>query len=286
MQIIAATDFSTRSTRALRQAGLLAQGDSQLHIVHVVDDDLPRAMVVAERREAERVLQEQIDGIRELRNIVAHSMVVEGDPFDGIVRAAESVNADLIVMGAHRKQLLLDMFVGTTIERVIRKTEVPVLMVNNEAQQSYKSVLVPIEISDPSVNALRVALSLGLASHGNAMLLHAFSALAKGKMYSSDSVSATSGHYAAEGQQHAEGEIVAFLGSHNLNTGRWAIRAHEGGPMEVISRTVSEMRPDLLVMGTHSRTGLIKTFLGSVTEEVLRSLNVDILVVPPPKQVS
>jgi nucleotide-binding universal stress UspA family protein len=42
MQILAATDFSTRSNRALRQAGLLAQmGRAQLHIVHVVDDDQP-----------------------------------------------------------------------------------------------------------------------------------------------------------------------------------------------------------------------------------------------------
>ena len=51
--------------------------------------------------------------------------------------------------------------------------------------------------------------------------------------------------------------------------------------MEVISRAVSEMRPDLLVMGTHGRSGLLKALIGSVTEEALRSLNVDILAVPP-----
>ena len=36
-------------------------------------------------------------------------------------------------MGAHRKQFLRDIFVGTTIERVIRTGPYPVLMVNNEA---------------------------------------------------------------------------------------------------------------------------------------------------------
>ena len=41
------------------------------------------------------------------------------------------------------------------------------------------------------------------------------------------------------------------------------------------------MRPDLLVMGTQGRTGLLKALLGSVTEEALRRLDVDILVVPP-----
>jgi universal stress protein E len=40
MNIVVATDFSTRSNRALRQAGLLAQSNgSQLHLIHVVDED-------------------------------------------------------------------------------------------------------------------------------------------------------------------------------------------------------------------------------------------------------
>ena len=51
--------------------------------------------------------------------------------------------------------------------------------------------------------------------------------------------------------------------------------------MEVISRAISELRPDLLVMGTNGRSGLLKVLIGSVTEEALRSLNVDILAVSP-----
>ena len=83
MQILAATDFSTRSTRALRQAGLLAQpGNAQLLIVHVVDDDQPEELVRIEKREAERVLNEQVASMPELRGIQARPMVVTGDPFD------------------------------------------------------------------------------------------------------------------------------------------------------------------------------------------------------------
>ena len=54
--------------------------------------------------------------------------------------------------------------------------------------------------------------------------------------------------------------------------------------MEVISRAVSEMRPDLLVLGTHGRSAFVKALIGSVTDEALRSLNVDILAVPPAKR--
>ena len=51
--------------------------------------------------------------------------------------------------------------------------------------------------------------------------------------------------------------------------------------MELISRAVSEMRPDLLVMGTNGRSALVSLLIGSVTEAALRTLNVDILAVPP-----
>ena len=116
MQILAATDFSTRSHRALRLAGLLAQAKSaELALVHVVDDDQPNDLVEIESGEAERILNEQITAIAELRGARCCPMVVPGDPFDGILRTARSIQADLIVMGAHRKQLLRDIFVGTTI---------------------------------------------------------------------------------------------------------------------------------------------------------------------------
>src|SRR6478752_7046020 len=114
MQILAATDFSTRSNRALRQAGLLAQpGNAQLHVVHVVDDDQPEELIRIEKREAERVLNEQVGSMPELRGVQTSIAVVTGDPFDGILKAAATVQTDLIVMGSHRKQLLLDFFAGT-----------------------------------------------------------------------------------------------------------------------------------------------------------------------------
>ena len=54
--------------------------------------------------------------------------------------------------------------------------------------------------------------------------------------------------------------------------------------MGVISQAVDQMRPDLLVMGTYGRPAFVKALIGSVTEAALRSLNVDILAVPPRKR--
>jgi nucleotide-binding universal stress UspA family protein len=281
MQILAATDFSTRSNRALRQAGLLAQpARAQLNLLHVVDDDQPQDLVRMEEREAERLLVEQASSMPELRGVQSRPVVVRGDPFDGILRTAAAVQADLIIMGSHRKQLLLDIFIGTTVERVIRKGAFPVLMVNNEAQRRYENVLAPVDMSDPSANALLVALSTGLIGDKGATLLHAFSPAAKGSMRLADAAEASIDEYVESERRRAIAELTRFLEARELSHGRWYFRAEEGEAMRVISDAVSKLRPDLLVMGTHGRSGLLKTLLGSVTEEALRSLSVDILAVP------
>jgi universal stress protein E len=209
-------------------------------------------------------------------------MVATGDPFDGILRTAADVNADLIVMGSHRKQFLLDIFIGTTIERVIRKGSFPVLMVNNEAQRRYEKVVAPVDMSDPSAHALRVALSTRLIS-GEATLLHAFVPMMKGKMFVTGIDQASIDEYVASERQKAIEELATFVSANDLGREKWSLRVEHGGPMEVISRAVSDMRPDLLVMGTHGRSALLKVLIGSVTEEALRSLSVDILAVPPLK---
>jgi nucleotide-binding universal stress UspA family protein len=55
----------------------------------------------------------------------------------------------------------------------------------------------------------------------------------------------------------------------------------EGTPIEVIKAAVKEIGPDLLLIGTRGRSGLPRVLLGSVAEEVLKSVDVDVLAVPP-----
>ena len=283
MHILAATDFSTRSQRAVRRAGLLARESSaELTLMHVVDDDQPTDLVALETREAERILGEQIGAMAELQGLRPRSLVIAGDPFDGILRAAASAGADLIVMGAHRKQLLRDIFVGTTIERVIRTGPVPVLMVNGEAEQAYRTALAAVDLSESSVNAIRTGTALGLPGGARLALVHAFLPLAKGMMlYSGLDRDTIDGHVADE-RVRATKELTTFLEANGLDDHGQPVRVvEEGAPFEVISTAVKQVKPDVLIIGTHGRSGIAKALLGSVTEEVLRSLDVDILAVPP-----
>jgi universal stress protein E len=284
MHILAATDFSTRSQRALRRAGLLARdSDAYLTLMHVVDDDQPPDLVALERREAERILGEQIGAMAELRGLHPRALVVAGDPFDGILRAAESTGADLIVMGAHRKQLLRDILIGTTIERVIRTGPSPVLMVNREVDQPYRTALAAVHLSEPSVNAIRTGKALGLPGGAPLALVHAFLPLAKGQMFYAGLSQDTIDGYVADERLRATKELTAFLKANGIDDRGRSLHIEEGAPSEVISKTVEQLNPNVLIIGTHGRTGIAKALLGSVTEEALRSLDVDILAVPLPR---
>ena len=156
-------------------------------------------------------------------------------------------------------------------------------MVNNEAQRRYEKVVAPVDMSHASADALRGALAAGLIGE-RATLLHAFFPVGKGKMLTAEPDRASVDNYVESERRQVMDELVAFLIANDLGREGWSFRLEEGGPMEVISRVVSEMHPDLLVMGTHGRSWLVKALIASVTEEALRSLDVDILAVPPPKR--
>ena len=282
MNILAATDFSTRSHRALRRAGLLAQARAaQLTLVHVVDDDQPKDLVEIESREAGRILAEQIGSIAELREAQCRPMVVGGDPFDGILRVAGTINADLIILGAHRRHLLRDIFVGTTVERVIRTSPYPVLMVNAEVEHDYKNVLAAVDMSEPSARAIRAGKDFGLFEGARLTFVHAFLAMGAGLMARADITRESIDKYIADERIRAGNELVAFLRREDSLVPDWALRVREGTPIEVISVTLKELGPDLLLIGTQGRSGLPRVLLGSVAEEVLRSVEVDVLAVPP-----
>ena len=241
MRILAATDFSTRSQRALRRAGLMARvGNAELVLVHVVDDDQPPRLAIIESREAERIFAEQIVSMAELRDVRCRPVVVPGDPFDGILRTAAEVEADLVVMGAHRKQLLRDIFVGTTVERVIRTGPYPVLMVNNEAGEPDRKVLAPVDLSERSADAVRLSRTTRLIDEAHITFLHAFLPLAKRKMSMAGVSRDRIDSYVAGERQTAIDEVTAFLPVNDLSRGGWSLRAEEGDAFEVISRVVEE----------------------------------------------
>jgi universal stress protein E len=280
-RILAATDFSTRSHRALRRAGLLArQTGAELTLVHVVEDDQPRSLIELERREASKFLDDQIHSLTELRGVRCKFLLAVGSAFQGILQTAKISSAELIVMGSHRKQLLRDVFVGTTVERVIRSGPYPVLMVNQPVDHPYERVLAATDMSETSAFAIKVSEAMGISEKANLTLVHAFLAVTAAKMTLGDASADSINAYVDEERRRANADLSAFMLANRFSAEKWSRHVELGTPFEVISRIVQQTMPDLLVLGTHGRSGIVKFLLGSVAEEALRVLDVDILVVP------
>ncbi len=112
-KILVATDFSTRSDRAIRRATVLAKKfDAAVSLVHVVDDDRPKRIVDADRESTSMLLEEQARSVREIDGVDCSADVLLAAPSDEIIKAAEAGGADILVIGPHRHHAFLDVFVG------------------------------------------------------------------------------------------------------------------------------------------------------------------------------
>lgn len=226
-------------------------------------------------------MDELIGATAELRGVRCSAIAAFGEPFDGVLRTAQSVAADLIVMGAHRKQLLRDIFVGTTVERVIRTGSYPVLMVNGPPLGPYRKLLAGVDMSEPSAHAVRTARALGLTENASMTYVHGFRAVVRGQMLRSDIATEQIERYAAEEKRTVAAEIAAFLEAADLDAGGSSLCVKELGALDALDDAVRTLQPDVLIVGTHGRSGILKVLLGSVAEEVLRTIDIDILAVPP-----
>lgn len=281
-RILVATDFSARSDRAIRRATLLAkQFGAALSLIHVVDDDRPRRIVEAERKEASLLLGDQARSLREVDGVDCIAGVVLGIPCEEIVKAAEASMADVLVIGPHRHQGLTDVFVGTTAERAIRTSRRPVLMASGVPAAFYRHVLVAVDLSDCSGEAVRAVTALGLDKPAAVSFVHVFDAPAKGHMTlgaaSDDEIS----DYLAREEGRAAGELAVFLRGLEIPWGRQLVKLNEGSVANAICAAARDVSADLIIVCTHGRTGITKLLLGSVAEDVLHVADQDVLAVPP-----
>jgi universal stress protein E len=281
-RLLAATDLSARSDLALHRAVSLAElHQADLHIVHVVDSDQRVEVVAHEVAQAEELLRNQLAGIDHRTPPSCASSVLTGDPFEEIVKAAEAGQADLVVLGAHRKRLLLDVFVGTTIERVMRTGHQPVLMVNAPADQPYRRIMAAVDLSDSSAHALREAKRVGLLNDAFLTVTHVFDPMAKGMMIYAGVEREKVEEYVAQEAAATRQALIAFIDDLDLGDVRYGIRLQEGQPLHAISKQVEIDNPDLLIVGTRGMTGMKRILLGSVADGLLRTSRCDVLAVPP-----
>jgi nucleotide-binding universal stress UspA family protein len=133
--ILVPTDFSPPADKALAYASALARHfGAKLVLMHAVEpvytpDFYPPVVDASARAAAEARLKAIGTGLRDAGVLTRDPRVVEGVGWDSIVRIAESVKADLIVISTHGYTGLKHVFLGSTTERVVRHAPCPVLVV-------------------------------------------------------------------------------------------------------------------------------------------------------------
>lgn len=290
--ILVASDLSTGAKRALARGVLLAvQHDAPLTVLHVVDalpDVEPEPGDRADRREAEAALLAQVEQLvqrhRAERPVKAEVRVVPGRPFVQIITEARAAGAALVVLGAHGAHTTQDLFLGTTAEKVLRKGDRPVLVVKRPPRWPYRRVLVAMDFSEISGRVLAAARTM--APDAALSVLHVCDVAMEGMLRRSGAPDEAIARYRKQCLESGRAELEAFL----RNPGPDSADGHDapvaclvapGRPEVVVTEVAKRRRADLVVIGTHGRSGLRHLLLGSVAEHVLRDATCDVLAVRP-----
>jgi universal stress protein E len=223
--------------------------------------------------------------------------VEQGPPHRVLAAVARRETADLIVVGA-ADTLAAHVF-GSTASRMVRKAQCPLVVVRGALPVPPRKVLLPVDLSPISGEALTRGLALldcwcgiraGAGATGTPGAAGARSMGRKGTKVEALHVVVPVGyegfvpHFDLAGAERASAERLGdFLAAAGSGCSGWQVvrQARFGGPREEILNHVAATRPDLVVMGTHGLSGFERFLLGSVAEAVVRDCRASVLVIPP-----
>lgn len=265
--VMVATDGSEFSDGAIRTGIALAQawGAGLTGFSVALYNPEYSTLVPNLEEEADKRARAALAGFISAAGEGARTLTLEADdPADGIVAGARQTKADVIVMGRRGKRGLARMMLGDATAKVIGQADCTVLVCPRAARLWEKRILLATDGSAHSEAAAGVAghfakqaglpvtvVSVVTSSHSKARRAEAEQAVAR-------KVERLKGLGIA-----SEGLIV------------------EGRPDEAIVKAAEDIGADLIVMGSHGRTGLAKVLLGSVVERVVGQVACAVLVVKP-----
>ncbi len=279
-RILVATDLSSRSELAVMRAAALAKArNAELTVLNVLDDDQPPVLIAPQRLAIANLLEVNGQALKERLGVESKAIVRVGDPVVVINAVAEEIGADLLVMGAHRHTPLRDLFIGTTLERVVRNAKIPVLRAAGAPEEEYRRVLLALDFSPTSTRAVQMAGQLGFLDAASLTALHAFEPFAKGMMRYSGIKEDRVEHYVDQEELKANVELRDYVAGLGLGREDIQLRVGEGLPINVIMTEVRRQAPQLTVLGTQGLTGFRRALIGSVAEAALGDLPCDVLAV-------
>jgi nucleotide-binding universal stress UspA family protein len=277
--ILVATDLFQTREEVLVVADRFSQlFEARIHLLHVVKRhtdlhvaDFPMTQLAADR----------LNNVKQ--KLLEHGADVElippqyGVPAEVILKQAEILDVDLIVMGCGGQRGESSPAIGPVAEAVLQRARQPVLAVFPEmAKTTFKRILCPVDHSNTSRRGLKNAIRLAEALESELVVLSVVPEI--GWLAAAMEVGEFR-HAVDQHDRHWREEFNTFLQDINFGAISWRRTARSGNVPEQIVQSAAEEAADLIVMGATGRTGVIRVLLGSVTRAVLRRLPCSIMTV-------
>jgi nucleotide-binding universal stress UspA family protein len=287
--IVVPTDGSTAAETATETALALARRfDASLHAINVVDpnevpaDVAPEAAAEATQR-GEATLSTLSDVAADAGvSATTHVIETTESVYRAIIDYASDHGADLIVMGTHGRTGFNRLVLGSVTERTLRTSPVPVLTVHADVRldPDFETILVPTDGSDAATVAVEHAITLAETTDAAVHVVYVVDLTSVSGGFGTpellDALEETGQRAVDDAIDRAEDAGVRSVEASVLS----------GTPARATLDYAEERDIDLIVMGTHGRTGLDRYLLGSVTEKIVRVADVPVLSVSPPEELT
>ena len=283
--ILAVTDFSDGATHAAcRAARLAADHGAKLALLHVLSRpdletlrdlfgsaaDAELALVADARHQLDELAQQ----LKARTGIAATSRLVVGRVIDEIVAAG--LAADMLVLGAHGASGLRELLFGTTAERLLRKTALPMLVVKRSSESAYRRVLVPVDFSAHSDIAL--ALARRVAPSAEISVVHAFDVPFENRLRMAGVAERDIRVHRERAHQQALIRIDALFQRAGGPIHRGASVVERDDPRRLIVATEQAHDADLIIISRQGQSVVEEFLIGSVARRVIADATCDVLV--------
>jgi len=286
-KILCPVDFFPASDAAVTYAADLAGNyEAAVHLLHVITPmavgmyeypiDTSEIMKSWEERAAEEMAK-LVKRVKEA-GMEAESEIRFGDAYDEIKQAIETLKPDIIVMGTHGRRGVQRWFLGSTTERLLRHSPVPLVTISSNGEKPavprFKRILVTTDFSDGTADALAYAFSLAQENESQITLLHVVH----------DVAADVSGKYRESLMEGVRKQLDDLVPAEAKDWCDIKTRVETGAPYRIILRILEDEKIDLLVMNIHGKGMLDRALLGSTAERVVRMAPCPVMAIPPMKR--
>lgn len=275
-RIAVAVDGSPAADAATQVAVALAAPGAELAFIHAVDRVTRAARYVPQygsSRNASEVADEEERALFETarrkaarRGLRCSTHTIDGSISHAIAEYASNGNVDAVAIGTHSDHGIARAAIGSNAEMVVRTSGVPAIVTAAFADADateivFGRVLVAIDATQPSLNAIERALALALRHGADITFAH------------------------VAGRSPAQSDIaLAVCDAAVLRAAREGLRANSillhGQTAEALAESAQCLAADIIVTGTHARRGAARLRYGSVAEAVIRQATCPIMIVP------